>query len=152
MKNEQLNQKKKIVITHLPSDKVREEVFGIAKRSRALIEAICVFSKELKRKDIEVYERHVNIIRTEEGYYCAFFEDDIKKNREGSRKEEIVKPFKSIDGRMKVSLLDKNGETQVEDLALLVAKAWIPNPDKLENVGFKDGNMENCAAENLFWF
>ncbi len=139
----------KVVITHLTSDHPAEEVFKIVKRSRALINTICEYSKQLKKEGVEVYERNVNIIRTSQGYYCAFFESDIKKNRK--KEESFPKPFKGLDGRMKVTLKDKEGEKVVEDLAMLVARTFIENPHDYEYVKFHDGNAENCKAENLYW-
>ena len=142
-------EKKKIVITHLPLSKEKEEVFSIVKRSRLLINAICSYSKELKRAGVEVYERKVNIIHTEQGYYCAFFEEDINQNR--TQDKERLQPFKGIDGRLKVQLLDKHGGIVIEDVALLVAKIHVPNPEQYEHVNFKDGNPENVKMENLEW-
>ena len=34
---------------------------------------------------------------------------------------------------------------------ILVARAYIPNPDNLPYVCHKDDNKQNCAAENLEW-
>lgn len=147
MMNPNKIEQKKIVITFLPLTKSKEEVFGIVKRSKLLINTICKYSKELKRAGIEVYERHVNIIHTERGYYCAFFEEDLEENR--TEKRENPKPFKGIDGRLKVALIDKDGETVVEDLASLVARTFLSNPENHPYVNFKDGNPENVKAENL---
>lgn len=144
-----IEEKKKLVITFLPLTKNKEEVFALAKRSRTLINAICQYSNELRRKDIEVYERHVNIIHTEQGYYCAFFEDDVKKNR--TEEKEGIKPFKGIDGRMKIILTDKEGNQVLEDVATLVATTYLANPNGYKYVTFKDGNPENVKAENLEW-
>jgi len=140
---------KKIVITHLPIIKNKDDVFALAKRSRELINAIVTYKKELEKNEVEIFERHVNILRTSEGYFCAFHEDDLKKNR--TIEKEAPTPFKGIDGRMKVALINKQGASVIEDLALLVAKVYIANPDNYEFVGFKDKNPENCKAENLFW-
>jgi len=140
-------EKKKIVITYLPLSKDKEEVFSIVKRSRLLINAICQYSKELKRAGVEVYERRVNIIYTEKGYYCAFFEDDVNQNR--TKKQETPKPFKGVDGRLKIEMIDKEGNPVIEDVADLVAKMYLQNPEGYEYVIFKDGNPENCKVENL---
>lgn len=140
---------RKVVITHLPLSKPKEEVFTIVKRSRLLINSICEYSKELRKRGIKIFERSVNIIRTEEGYYCAFYEEDIEQFRTG--KKEFPKPFMGLDGRMKVALEDKNGNSVVEDLAILVATSFVPNPNNYKNVLFKDKDPNNCKAENLFW-
>lgn len=137
-----------VYITHLPLDKDREEVFAIVKRSRMLINSICQYSKDLRKKGVEVYERRVNIIRTNAGYFCAFFEDDINDNT--TNKKEPIEPFEGIDGRMKVKLT-KDGEVYVEDLAKMVALMFVPNPDKFEFVKHKDGDLKNNKQENLYW-
>lgn len=143
---------KKILITHLPLTKEKEEVFSIAKRSRLLINSICQYRKELERKGIKVFERHVNIIRTAAGYFCAFYEDDLKQNMTGYEdKVKEMKPFKGIDGRMKVKLHNTEGDEVVKDFAEMIAMTFIENPDNYEFVDFKDGNKENCKPENLFW-
>lgn len=133
----------------MPLIKDKVDVFALAVRSRALINSICQYSKDLKKRDIEVYERHVNIIRTSEGYFCAFYEDDLKKKR--TKTEEKIEPFIGLDGRKKVILFDKNQEAQVEDLAILVAKTFLPNPNNYEYIGFLDKDTNNCKVENLFW-
>lgn len=33
----------------------------------------------------------------------------------------------------------------------LVAEAWIPNPEKLDRVHYKDGDSQNCRVDNLEW-
>lgn len=33
----------------------------------------------------------------------------------------------------------------------IVAEAYVPNPEGLPYVGFKDGNSLNCKASNLYW-
>lgn len=145
---------RKVLITHLPLSKDKEQVFSIVKRSRLLINSICEYSKDLRKRGIEVYERKVNIIRTEHGYFCAFFEEDIKEGRaaEGEQKEQKIEPFTGIDGRQKVQLTDKEGDIVIEDLATIVATTFkLPNPDNLSYVLFKDNDPTNCKIENLYW-
>lgn len=36
-------------------------------------------------------------------------------------------------------------------LARLVAEIFVPNPFKLNRIGFKDGKKSNCKASNLVW-
>ena len=141
---------RKVVITHLPLDKDREAVFSIAKRSRLLINSICEYSKDLRKRGIKVFERHINIVRTSGGYFCAFYEDDLKENRT-EQKDEIVKQFEGVDGRMKVVLHDEQGEQAVKDVAEMTAILFVPNPEKYEFVKFKDGDSKNLKAENLYW-
>lgn len=146
------DKEKKILITHLPLSKDKQEVFAIAKRSRLLINSICQYRKELERKGIKVFERHANIIRSVAGYFCAFYEEDLQTSMtEYEDKVKEMKPFKGVDGRLKVKLHNSEGEESVKDLATMVAMAFIENPDNYEYVDFKDGNKDNCKKENLFW-
>lgn len=146
-----MKENKEVIITHLPLTKVKEEVFSTAKRSRLLINSICQYSKDLHKKDIKIYERYVNIIRTEAGYFCAFFDEDIPKEKKEINFKNKLEPFEGLDGRMKIALFDKEGEIIIEDVANMVAKTFVPNPDNLPMVKFIDGNSKNCKAENLFW-
>lgn len=141
---------RKIVITHLPLTKDREEVFSIVKRSRVLINSICQYSKDLRRKGIKVFERSVNIIRTEAGYFCAFYEEDLKEYKTNTE-EKVLERFEGVDGRLKVILHNEQGEEVVKDVAELVAMAFIPNPDNYEFVNFKDGDKKNVHQDNLYW-
>ena len=81
----------------------------------------------------------------------------IRRNRLGSfkKKKEIVgrevKPYKGEDGQMKVKLVNKEGVETEENLAILVAKTFIPNPNNYQHIEFIDGNPENCRADNLRW-
>lgn len=139
---------RKVVVTHLPLSKDRDDVFSIVKRSRLLINSICQYSKDLRKRGVKVYERHVNIIRSEAGYFCAFYEDDLKENR---TEEKIDKQFEGVDGRMKVVLHDADGEESVKDVAEMVAMAFIENPSGYEFVKHKDGDIKNNKVENLYW-
>jgi hypothetical protein len=141
---------RKVVITHLPIEKDSEEVFSIAKRSRLLINSICQYSKDLMARGVKIFERHANIIRTEAGYFCAFYEEDLEKNRT-VKKEEIQEQFEGLDGRMKVVLHNSSGEEVVRDVAEMVAMAFVPNPDNYEFVKHKDEDLKNNKAENLYW-
>jgi hypothetical protein len=141
---------RKVLITRLPLEKDRKQVFAIVKRSRLLINSICEYSKDLKKKGIKVFERQVNIIRTEAGYFCAFYEEDLKENKTQQYKEEEVKEFEGIDGRMKVLLHDKDGEEIVKDVAELAAM-FIDNPNNYKYVKHKDGNVKNNNINNLYW-
>ena len=67
----------KVVITHCPLSINSEEVFSMASEDKILIESINRFSNELLEKGIEIFDRNSNIIVTEQGYYCAFWDDDL---------------------------------------------------------------------------
>lgn len=138
------NKSTTVVITSMPISVPADDAFECAIHDRILIDCICKYADELRGKGIEVFKRKSNIIATSDGYFCAFYEDDI----ETMEKDPMA--FKGKDGRMKVELRGKNG-VGIEDLATLVASAFIPNPHGFTHVDFKDGNPENCKAENLFW-
>lgn len=60
--------------------------------------------------------------------------------------------FEMSDGRFYVKVL-KDGQEEDLDVALMVAKACIPNPDpdRYKYVRHKDGNVMNNQASNLEW-
>lgn len=139
-----------VLITHLDLSHDWEAVKTIVKRSKLLINSICQYSKDLKKKDIIVQERYVNIIKTNVGYFCAFYENDIKENRTKG-KEKIQEQFEGLDGRIKTILHDDDGEEIVKDVAEMVAIMFVPNPDNYEFVKHKDGDTKNNNYTNLYW-
>lgn len=68
---------KRIVITHCPLETNKDEVFKMAKEDKDLEDTIKEQSRIHSLKGIETFERVHNIIVTEDGYYCAFYEDDL---------------------------------------------------------------------------
>ena len=70
-------------IVHIPFEgNNREDVLKTAKPITELVKRINEKVKELNKynydgKGIEVWETHFNIIITDNGYYGAFFEDDL---------------------------------------------------------------------------
>lgn len=143
-----MKQVESIIITHLPISTDSSLAFKDTVDDRTLINAICEYRKELEREGVEVFERKNNVIATEKGYFFAFFEKDL----DHEIREEEVKPFKDVDGRMKVILVnDKTGKPEIKDLAELVAVAFLDNPNHYKYIRFIDGNKENCKAENLEW-
>lgn len=44
-----------------------------------------------------------------------------------------------------------SGEPSTELLSLLVARAFVPNPNGYKFISFKDGNPTNCRADNIEW-
>lgn len=137
-----------IIITHIPISAPRDEVFASSICERTLVNAICKYSGHLRKNDVEVFERKGNIIATEEGYYFALYEKDVREMEGGI---DNPKPFKGKDGRLKVEVIKENGEKAIEDLATLIAMSYSPNPNKYTKVFFRDNNPENCIANNLYW-
>ena len=62
-----------------------------------------------------------------------------------------VKPFISSRGYMRVKLHIGGGKYKNYSVHVLVAMAFIPNPDNLPQVNHKDGNKLNPAVYNLEW-
>lgn len=62
-------------------------------------------------------------------------------------------PIKSFmnNNHLCFNAVDDKGERQQVKLAYAVAEAFIPNPDKLKYVQFKDGDTSNCKMTNLYW-
>jgi hypothetical protein len=142
---------RRIVLTELPLTKNKDEVFGIANKDKGLVQAIVKYRKELVGKGVEVWERKENILVTELGYFFAMYADDPNLNPQPAI-EGKIEPFMGLDGRMKVELIDKDGNPRIEDLAHLVAVSHkMPNPKNFDYVLFRDGNAQNCRIENLYW-
>lgn len=137
-----------IVITTLPIQCDREEVFKMAQKDRPLINSICRYADKLRKESKEVFARKNNIIATESGYFLALYEDELHKL---DTKEEIEQQFIGEDGRLKVRLMDKDQKEVIADVANMVAQAYVPNPFGHKFVRFKDGNTRNCNKSNLYW-
>lgn len=139
-----------ISIVTLPASVKIEEAREMAVRDRNLVNAACIYANKLRDENVEVFKRYDNILATENGYYIAYYDEDIRKF-EGGIDNPI--PYKGKDGRMKVEVKTKQGRIE-NDLATLVAGAFpsvCPNPKEYKHVFFKDWNYENCNASNLFW-
>ena len=66
-----------IIITSCELTTPKEDVFAMAKNDQKLIDAITEFKKERASNNIETFEQKDNIIVTEEGYYCAFWDYEL---------------------------------------------------------------------------
>ena len=138
---------KKIVITHSSITTPLEEAMKCRIKDRGLIDCMCTYRKEIEKEGVEVFKRWDNIIVTENGFNYALYEEELESIQ--SPKPPV--PFKGEDGRQKVILKNKKGEKCIEDVATMVAMGFIPNPSGLKYVKFKDGNPNNCQADNLYW-
>ena len=65
-------------------------------------------------------------------------------------KTKIIKTDIIHTGYLRVTLY-KNGKTQNRYVHVLVARAFIPNPDNKPFVNHIDGNKQNNSIENLVW-
>lgn len=62
----------------------------------------------------------------------------------------VLKPIRTTDGYSQVTL-SKNGKLKATRLHILVAQAFIPNPENKPQVNHIDGNRANCHVDNLEW-
>ena len=82
-----------------------------------------------------------------EGYDTYYIQDNGQVY--GKTKKQFLK-HNLLDGYPKVGLF-KNGKGSYKYIHVLVAKHFIPNPDKKKVVNHKDGNKQNCHVDNLEW-
>lgn len=62
----------------------------------------------------------------------------------------LMVPCSGPNGYLQVGLR-KNGVRKHAYLHILVAEAFVPNPDNLPEVNHDDGDKEHCLPGNLFW-
>ena len=65
-------------------------------------------------------------------------------------KEKILRQVPSSDGYLHVTL-HKNGIQETKGVHVLMAQAFLPNPNNYEHVHHKDHNPSNNHVENLEW-
>lgn len=100
-------------------------------------------------KDIDGYENEYQV--SNKGNVRSVSKEVKSKN--GSiaiKKGKILKQTERPKGYLCVNLSSK-GKSRCIEVQRLVAKAFIPNPDKLPCVNHKDENKKNNDAENLEW-
>lgn len=141
------NKKIPVVITTLPISTPSEEAYECAIDDKGLRRGIIEYQKLLEKEGVEVFSRHQNVLATEKGWFFCFYESDVQTIED----EGKVKPFMGEDGRLKVVLLNAEGKPEIKDLATMVAETFVPNPENLPLVLFKDGNPENCNSDNLYY-
>ena len=62
-----------------------------------------------------------------------------------------VKQHLDKDGEPFVVLEDNNGDRVVRKVCVLVAEAFVPNPNNKSNIRHKNGNVADNRADNLEW-
>lgn len=80
------------------------------------------------------------------GKYSVSNRGRVRSNSYGN----ILKPFDNGRGYKLVTLC-KDNKHYKRYVHRLVAQAFIPNPDDLPEVNFKDENKSNADVENLEW-
>lgn len=98
--------------------------------------------RELKWKfldEIEGFEDYDDYVVFEDGSVYSF------------KRNIWLKPFRELQGYLLYTLYDGLGGSCTIRGHVLVAKAFIPNPDNLREVDHIDRNKENNLVENLRW-
>ena len=137
-----------ISVIEVPLNQNKESVSGLYREHRQLVESICMYRKDLEKRGIEIFERWGNIIATEKAYFIALFDEELRQMQD---QIDNPTPYVGSDKRLKVSIVKPSGEKCEEDLALLVAKQFLPNPKNYKHCFFKDKNPSNVKADNLYW-
>lgn len=65
--------------------------------------------------------------------------------------DRMLKPRLNNYGKLTIMLTRKDKKPKVELIGILVAKAFVPNPNNYRYVDYIDGDMTNCRADNLVW-
>mgnify|MGYP002622098599 CR=1 FL=1 len=89
--------------------------------------------------------------RDVEGYEGLYQVSDLGRVRSfHNQYGRILKPIVTSHGYAQVTLA-KNGTMRSRHIHMLVAKAFIPNPENKPQVNHIDGNPMNNRLENLEW-
>ena len=105
-------------------------------------------------KDIEGFEGLYQVSNL--GRVRSLGRDLVRKSRYGTMAPyhingRVLKPLHSQGDYCYVHLFDKNGTSTNHKVHRLVAKAFVPNPDNLNEVNHIDEDKENNRADNLEW-
>lgn len=79
-----------------------------------------------------------------------------QKNAFGTISERVMKgyllyPKEERTGYLRVCLYKQNHKRKMYSVHILVAMAFLPNPDNLPQINHKDENKKNNRVENLEW-
>lgn len=74
----------------------------------------------------------------------------IKNVKKAFKEEQLLKPLKFTKGYLGIKLYNNSGAKNYK-IHRLVAEAFIPNPDNLEQVNHIDGDKTNNKVNNLEW-
>lgn len=85
------------------------------------------------------------------GRFRVFEDGTIYKVVNGHDEEASVHASGRGNKYLYVSYTDENGKQKHVLVHRLIAKAFVPNPDKLPQVNHKDGDPKNNRADNLEW-
>jgi len=103
-------------------------------------------------EDIPGYEAHYKI--SNKGRVKSLKRKHKSRNQfcefERTVREKILRSQVGGTGYMKVSL-SKNGILKNKNIHRMIAEAFIPNPDGLEQVNHKDCDKKNNCISNLEW-
>ena len=105
-------------------------------------------------KDVPRYEGLYLV--SDEGQIISLSKKIKTRNKYGNievtRKAKFIKPhLRGRELKYVAVTLTKNGKSKAHSLHRIVAEAFIPNPDNLEEVNHKDENPKNNCVENLEW-
>ena len=81
-----------------------------------------------------------------------YTEQHIRSGRtvKSLHKGRLIKPGEGASKHMFVTL-SENGKRKTKAVHMLVAEAFLPNPENLTEVRHKDGNRRNNNVNNLEW-
>lgn len=71
-----VKQPEEVTVIKIPIRTPNAVAWDMAIEDRVLTNAICEYSKELRKQGVEVFERKQNVIATEQGFYFAMYEQD----------------------------------------------------------------------------
>ena len=85
------------------------------------------------------------------GYEDRYEVSSIGRVRSTGSKQ-IMKPYSSWDrGTRRISIYQADSSKKQFRVSVLVASAFIPNPNSYKYVVHKDGNVDNNRIDNLVW-